>query len=100
MQLNGHSRGFRGHDATIFKSREIFKVQVSLNVEDKILAYNKDRDHGIEVDGVRASTIIQHLGLSKFGKRKAYVYGKFLPTSKTIQLEAQGEVPLAHTPAW
>ena len=93
MQLNGF-------DLNIVKTREIFKIQVGLQVEDKILVYNKDRDHGIEVDGVRASTIIQSLGLSKFGKRKAYVYGKFLPTSKTIQLEAQGEVPLVHTPTW
>ncbi len=100
MQLNGHSHGFQGHDATIFKSREIFKVQISLNVEDKILVYNKDRNHGIEIEGVRASTIIQQLGLNKFGKRKTYVYGKFLPTTKTIQLEAGGELPLVLTPTW
>ena len=98
MQVNGS--GLKGFDATIRKTREIFKVQISLNVEDKILVYNKDRDHGIEIKGVRASTIIQQLGLNKFGKRKAYVYGKFLPTSKTIQLEARGELPLALPPDW
>ncbi len=100
MQLNGHSHGFRGHDATIFKSREIFKVQVALNVEDKVLVYNKDRDHGIEIEGVRASALIAALDLGKFGKRKAYVYGKFLPTTKTIQLEVGGELPLVLTPTW
>ncbi len=93
MQINGQTLDIR-------KTREIFKVQVGLDVEAKILVYNKDRDHGIEIDEVRASVIIKQLGLSKFGKRKAYVYGKFLPTSKTIQLEAQGELPLALTPAW
>ena len=93
MQINGF-------DFDIRKTREIFKVQVALNVEDKILVYNKDRDHGIEVEGVRASTLIEKLGLSKFGKRKTYVYGKFLPTTKTIQLEAQGELPQAMTPTW
>jgi len=93
MQLNGQTIEIR-------KTREIFKVQIGLNVEDKILVYNKDRSHGIEIDGVRASTIIHNLGLSKWGKRKTYVFGKFLENSKTIQLEAKGELPLALTPDW
>ena len=93
MQINGQT-------IEIAKTREIFKVQIALNVEDRVLVYNKDRDHGIEVEGVRASVLINQLGLSKFGKRKTYVYGKFLPTTKTIQLEAQGELPLALTPTW
>lgn len=93
MQLNGQT-------LEILKTREIFKVQVGLNVEDKVLVYNKDRDHGIEVDGARASHLIHRLALSKWGKRKTYVYGKFLPTSKTIQLEAEGELPQAQMPDW
>lgn len=91
---------FNGQDIGILKTREIFKVQIGLNVEDKVLVYNKDRDHGIEVDGVRASHLISRLALSKWGKRKTYVYGKFLPTSKTIQLEAEGELPTAQMPDW
>ena len=100
MQLNGAQSALQFPDVSIRKTREIFKIQIGLNVEDKILVYNKDRDHGIEIEGVRASTIIKSLGLNKFGKRKAYVYGKFLPTTKTIQLEADGELPQALTPAW
>jgi len=100
MQLNGAQSALQFHDISIRKTREIFKVQVALNVEDKILVYNKDRDHGIEIMGVRAATIIKSLGLSKFGKRKAYVYGKFLPTTKMIQLEARGELPQALIPTW
>lgn len=100
MQINSAHAGLQLHDVEIRKTREIFKIQIGLNVEDKILVYNKDRDHGIEIEGVRASTIIQKLGLSKFGKRKAYVFGKFLPTTKTIQLEAEGEVPQVQTPDW
>ncbi len=93
MQLNGLK-------VKIQKTREIFKVQIGLNVEDKILVYNKNRSHGIEIDGMRASHLINKLGLSKWGKRKTYVFGKFLPTSKTIQLEADGELPQVQTPDW
>jgi len=92
--------GFQGLNATITKTREIFKVQIGLQVEDKILVYNKDKDHGIEIGGVRATSIRVQFGLSRFGKRKTYVYGKFLQTSKTIQLEADGELPQALTPDW
>lgn len=89
-----------GLELTLVKTREIFKVQVSLNVASRVLIYNKDRDHGIEVDGLRAEKIIQRFGLHKFGKYKTYVYGTFKPNDKTIHIEAQGELPVALTPDW
>jgi hypothetical protein len=92
--------GLNGMNISIIKTREIFKVQIGLNVESKVLVYNKDYSHGMEISGDRADLLIRQFGLHKFGKRKTYVYGKFCPKTKVIQLEAEGELPLALTPDW
>jgi len=92
--------GFSFHDIGVTKTREVFKVQVGLNVDDRVLVYNRDRDRGGEFAGARAQRIISTLNMHKFGKRKTYVFGKWLPATKTIQLEQGGELPEFLWPDW
>lgn len=85
-----------GMPVQVFKTREIFKLQVSLDLEGKVLIYNQDRSKRGELEGGEAKDVREHFGLDRFSKPKTYVYGN--GTAGSIALEADGEVPW--TPNW
>jgi len=91
---------FTGYPITIAKTREIFKVQVSLDGQKKVLVYNKSRQSRGEIAGLGAKNIIEQYDLSRWGKTKTYVFGRANMATKALELEDDGELPEAQFPNW
>jgi len=87
---------FRGLPLNILKSREIFKLQISLDEDKKLLVYNCDKSKCTELAGGEAKDICEFFKLDRFTKPKTYVYGS--APGASISLEADGEVPFI--PNW
>lgn len=95
-QIPINTTRFQGLPLTVVKTREIFKVQISLDAEKKILVYNADKSRRGEFSGGEAKDIAEHFQLNRFTKTKTYVYGN--ATDRSIALEGDGEVPF--NPGW
>lgn len=92
--------GVTGYDCRIFKSREIFRVDIVPTQENVVHVHNREGTVALGFREERARKVIQHYNLNRFGKPRTYVFGKFDPDTKQIALEGGGELSPVEQPNW